>query len=201
VWTELGLGKVELRRGAPARALEHLERAHRLAPDHAETRYLLATVYRDLGRVERVGDLLRGLEQGTRPERPDDPLLRRVLEKRSDLQASIAAANALLAAGRIAEAEALYQSVLVYDPQHYDALYDLGVLYGRSGRYREARAVLERAVAARPENAAARTALAMALAALGQPEDARREARRAFELRPDDERARRLLEDLGERDV
>jgi tetratricopeptide (TPR) repeat protein len=189
-WGELGLGKVELRRGVPGRALEHLERAHRFAPAHAEVRYLLATTYRDLGRADRAAELLRGLERGTLPERPPDPLLHRVLEKRQDLQVSIATANALLAAGRITEAEALYRSVLAYDPHHYDALYDLGVLYGRSGRYEEARVSLEAAVEARPTSADARLALAMAQAALGQHEAARREAELALELAPDDERPR-----------
>jgi tetratricopeptide (TPR) repeat protein len=197
-WGELGLGKVELRRGAQPLALAHLEHALDLAPSHAETRYLLATVHRDLGRKERAAELLRGLERGVRPERPPDPLLRRVLDQRQDLQANIAAANALLAAGRASEAEALYLEVLEYDPAHYDAHYDLGVLYGRSGRYEEARAALEAAVAARPTSADARVALALAHVALGQLDPARREAARALELAPGDERPRRLLEGLHE---
>lgn len=195
-WDELGLGKIELRLGAPARAIEHLERARRLVPGHAETRYLLATAYRDLGQDERAAELLRGIEQGARPERPPDPLLRRVLEQRQDLQSTIAEANALLAAGRVNEAEALYQNVLAWDPQHYDASYDLGVLYGRAGRYDDARAALEVAVASRPASAEARVALAMSYAALGRLEEARREATRARELAPDDPRPRKLLDGL-----
>lgn len=197
-WGELGLGKVELRRGAAQLALARLEHALDLAPSHAETRYLLATVSRDLGHEERAAELLRGLERGVRPERPPDPLLRRVLDQRTDLQANITAANALLAAGRASEAEALYLEVLEYDPAHYDAHYDLGVLYGRSGRYEAARASLEAAVAARPTSADARVALALAHVALGQPDLARREATRALELAPGDVRPRRLLEGLHE---
>ncbi|HUP24759.1 MAG TPA: tetratricopeptide repeat protein [Thermoanaerobaculia bacterium] len=196
-WGALGLGKVELRLGAHQSAIEHLERALRLAPEHAETRYLLATAYRDLGRTDRAAELLRGLEQGTRPARPSDALLRRVLENRQDLQATIKTANALLAAGRVDEAEALYRSVLEYDPQHYDASYDLGVLYGRTGRYEQARESLEAAVKVRPASADARLALAMAYSALGQLEAARSEASAALELAPDDPRARRLLAGLG----
>jgi tetratricopeptide (TPR) repeat protein len=196
-WGELGLGKVELRRGARERALEHLEHAHRLAPQHAETRYVLATVYRDLGRPGPATELLRGLEGGVRPERPPDPLLRRVLEQRCDLQAMITTANALLAEGRPAEAESMYREVLSYDPRHYDAHYDLGVLYGKSGRYQEARTALEAAVAARPESVDAHVTLGIAYSSLGELEAARREARRALELDPRHERAQRLLAGLS----
>jgi tetratricopeptide (TPR) repeat protein len=199
-WRDLGLARVELRRAAPVRAVEHLERAHRLAPEHAETRYLLATALRDLGQVARDAELLRGLEQGALPEPPPDPWLQRVLEKRQDLQSILAAANSLAASGRTAEAEALYRSVLGYEPRHYDASYDLGLLYGRSGRYEEARAALEVAVSARPKSAEARIALGMAHAALGHLEAARREADRAAQLAPADDRPQRLLAELRRRE-
>jgi tetratricopeptide (TPR) repeat protein len=71
-------------------------------------------------------------------------------------------------AGRLAEAEALYRSVVATEPGHGQALYLYGLLLLNSGRSHDAAATLWLAAAARPGHAATSIYLARALLADGQ---------------------------------
>ena len=90
-------------------------------------------------------------------------------------------------AGRLAEAEALYRSILAAEPGHGQALYLHGLLLLNSGRSHAAAAALGLAAVARPGHTAISVYLVHALLADG----------RAAELRVSAlaRRAGRLLED------
>jgi tetratricopeptide (TPR) repeat protein len=87
----------------------------------------------------------------------------------------MAATDALLAAiahqraGRRADAEALYRSVLAAAPDHAQALHLYGLLLLETGRVHEAAVTLQRAAVLRPRHAATLTWLARALLADQQP--------------------------------
>ena len=93
-------------------------------------------------------------------------------------------------AGRLAEAEAGYQSVLKVNPRDATALLWLGVIMGRSGRFEESRKLLARCAVIEPRNALAQLNLGIANAALGQVEPAMNAYRRATALDPSNVDAR-----------
>lgn len=88
-------------------------------------------------------------------------------------------------AGRLAEAEQLYRHVLAEEPQHADAIQNLGILAGQLGRKEEALKLNQRVVALRPDSADAHVNLGNALRDNGQLEDAIAAFGRAIALRPD----------------
>jgi len=105
-------------------------------------------------------------------------------------------AEALIKAGRPAEAEDHYLTVLRTDPVNRDALYNLGTLYARGGRYAAALPLLKSALAVFPENAQGWNNLGLVQRNL----DHRAEARKAFlmatAVKPDYAQAYANLADL-----
>lgn len=65
-----------------------------------------------------------------------------------------------LNSGRLSEAELSFQNVLVQDPDHYEALLNLGLTYSEQEQYESAKRLLERAVRLYPDLTQARLALA-----------------------------------------
>lgn len=93
-------------------------------------------------------------------------------------------AIALHQAGRLADAERVYRTVLEAAPDHFDALHLLGVLCAQTGHAGEGAALLARAVAAQPGAADVRANLANVLKSLGRLDDALQHCDRALELKP-----------------
>jgi protein O-GlcNAc transferase len=87
-------------------------------------------------------------------------------------------------AGRLAEAERIYQQVLARHPDHLDALHLLGILAMQRGRKDESVELLRRAIERNPDFADAHINLGIALVNLGQVEAAIAAFRRAIELKP-----------------
>lgn len=195
-WGHLGLAKIARRRGRPLEAAERLERAVVLEPGDTEITYLLAMTYRELGRNQDAAPLLDQFSAGTTTARKPDPLMRAVLAERKDLQSLIQAANRSLASAKPADAEALYRAVLAQDPDHYDALHNLGIVYGRTRRFSEAEAFLVRAIQQRPESTEARHELAMAYASQQKLARAVEELRRTLDVDPEYAPSRKMLADL-----
>jgi Flp pilus assembly protein TadD len=96
-------------------------------------------------------------------------------------------------AGRLGEAEALYQQVLALSPDHADSLNLLGVAAIQSGRSEAAIAFFVRAVAANPRADAYHSNLGSALARAGRLGEAIGCFRRALDLRPDSPEAQNNL--------
>ena len=87
-------------------------------------------------------------------------------------------------AGRLAEAEALYQRVLARAPRQADALHLLGVAAHQRGDHARARALIESAIAVNARDAAYHNNLGTVLLASGQPQAAIQSLRRALALKP-----------------
>lgn len=87
-------------------------------------------------------------------------------------------------AGRHADAERVYRTVLQAAPDHFDALHLLGVLNAQTGHPGEGAALLARAVALQPGAADAHANLANILKSLGRLADALHHADVALELKP-----------------
>jgi tetratricopeptide (TPR) repeat protein len=185
VWGLLGLARVALRQGRPERAAELLEEARGLDPANQQVSYLLATAYRELGRIEDVSTLLESIaDAGVRAAGPPDPWLELVRGGLRSVESYARAARRSLENGDLAGGQRLYRRVLELDPEHWDALFNLGLAAGREQRFEEARPLLERAVLLRPEAAEAHFVLALTLGSLGEYEAAEREVARVLEIDP-----------------
>ena len=197
-WGHLGLAKIARRRGQPQDAIEELEQASQLEPGNEEITYLMAMTYRQLGRPQEADPLLEQLRAGTTTTRRPDPLMLAMLRKRKDLQSLIQAANRSLENADIDLAESLYRAVLDKDPDHYDALHNLGLVYGRTGRFEEAAKLLQRAVGQRQDSPEAHHTLAMAYASLQQLDRAVAELEHALGIDDQYQPSVEMLRDLRE---
>lgn len=106
----------------------------------------------------------------------------------ADLQAVSADFNRamqLQGAGRLADAQALYQDILVRAPGHVGALHLLGVCHFQQGRFAEGVPLVEKALAFKPDYAEAHNNLGDGLKALRRVDEAIAHYHRALEIRPD----------------
>jgi protein O-GlcNAc transferase len=110
--------------------------------------------------------------------------------------------------GRMAEAEAVYRSILARDARHFDALHMLGLVRFQNGAAGEAYELINSAVKLRPKSAQALSVLMAVLLALGRSEEALPVSDRLLRLDPNDadalynraivfSRLRRFEESLG----
>ncbi len=106
-------------------------------------------------------------------------------EPPSDLAAVFAAAVCSHQAGRLAEAQGLYQQALALDPDHVGSLHNLGILARQSGRGEQAVALIGRAAALNQDEPSFQLSLGAALRAVGRDDEAVGAYRRAVALRPD----------------
>ena len=86
------------------------------------------------------------------------------------------------AAGRPADARALYNQVLAQDPAHPDALHLLGLIEAQAGNHQQAQALIWQAIQARPGEAMFHNNLANVCVELGQLDHAEAMYVRALEL-------------------
>jgi tetratricopeptide (TPR) repeat protein len=191
-WGYLGRGKVARRRGRLSEAAELLEQAVARAADDREGAYLLAMTYRELGKQDVARRQLDRLDRKARAW-PPDPLVEVIPAGRRDLQPLIQMASRLLADGNAEDAAKLYRAVLDSDPAHFDALYNLGVVYSRQGRWAEAKSSFEAAIRSRPDHADVHFALAVTYASLEQREKAEAEVATVLRLDPEHAGARSLF--------
>ncbi len=96
-------------------------------------------------------------------------------------------------AGRLIDAERLYQQVLIAEPRHADSLHLLGVICGQTGRHALATDLIGQAIALKPHEPAYHTNLAIALNEQDRVDEAVASFRAALDLRPDDAEAHNHL--------
>ena len=109
------------------------------------------------------------------------------LSKKHSLRATklLQEALSLHQAGRLQEAEALYQSILQKYPQHPDAMHLLGVIALQSGKNEIAINLIRDAIRIKPNNAEAHYNLGNALIKLEREEDALTHYEQALAIKPD----------------
>ena len=102
----------------------------------------------------------------------------------NDPQSLLGQAVALHQAGRLAQARAVYQQILMAQPGHHDALHLLGVVCFQTGDNAQAVTLIGRAIAALPGSPAPYQNIALALKALGRHEEALASYGKAIALKP-----------------
>jgi tetratricopeptide (TPR) repeat protein len=100
-------------------------------------------------------------------------------------------------AGQLVEAASLYEQALSHDPNHTEALINLGAALQAAGQLERARSSCERALAAAPDNAYAHCNLGVVLLELGEIERARVHFGTARDLAPRSGRIHRYLVEVA----
>jgi len=95
--------------------------------------------------------------------------------------------------GRLQEAEALYDAVLVVDPNHFDALHLTGVVSHQMGNNDRAVALIGKAIEVQPTSHVALGHLALAYQALGRLDEAEQSLRSAIALKPEWDKGHNML--------
>lgn len=140
----LGLARVALARGEAERAVETLQRVTTDAPEFGPAFRLLSDAYLRLRQVDDSQRMLRLADRRPRYAPYLDPLFEAlVYESQSTTFLLQQAASADLTTNA-SWREYLDRRVLALDPNHPDALFDLGTMYRVLQRYDDALMVLER---------------------------------------------------------
>lgn len=87
-------------------------------------------------------------------------------------------------AGRLAEAEQAYRSVIARSPDHVQALHLLGVIHSQKGAYVEAVDMIGRALKGLKRDAGAYNNYGLALMRIGELDEAERALRKAIQIQP-----------------
>ena len=103
----------------------------------------------------------------------------------SDVTSLLAEAFALHQAGRLAEAETAYHQILATQPDQFDSLHLLGIVFHQRGDHAQALRHIDRALKINPNNIPALNNRGIALRALKRFEEALASCERALTLRPD----------------
>lgn len=160
---------VAVQAGRDRQAIGYLERARRLEPGLPPVYRLLIETYRRLGDTARADALGPDLERAAAATRIGD-LVRTAL--------------ALMAGGRLTDAEARLTEALRLDPRHAGALTTLGYVFFAGGRFTEAIRALRAAVDADPTFAKPHYGLARVYARTGDAAASDRHLRQFVRLAP-----------------
>lgn len=169
-------------RGAEADALAAL----REDPGRKDSRQLLLRAYRANGDMEGVRKQAEALEHVVTGEQASLSAGRR-------MRAALNQAEALLAAGKFAEAVPEYEKVVAADPSFYEAWFALGVCYGQTGQPAKSEEALRKYLEFQPLSADGHAALGLLLTSKKRNAEARPELERALELNPEAVEPRKAL--------
>lgn len=109
-----------------------------------------------------------------------------MISRKSDMRDLLIQADALLDAGRLQDARALYQEILTIDPEYVEAWLMVAALDAESGAVESALACCERVLQLAPDNAEAYSMQGRLLASQGKLHAARDSLFRSVELDKDD---------------
>ena len=138
---------------------------------------------------------------------PDDVNIKKLLELAQAKQFADAEKRAqpavtegarLLKAGRLADAEAVFRSVLEVHPASAVARYSLATIHYARGEHVQATEQLMKVLELYPGNVDARYSLAIVHSKLGEYEQAELQLKEVLRLAPDHERARTALQNLND---
>lgn len=205
------LGSAYFRKGDFESALRSLSKAILRKPEDARAHFLLARVYRKLGREKNAAEQFAASEEYRSADQqrardilacdsafafqpPDTALARcRELLDGTDPTRLVSLGIALAQRQLYEAAQAPLAKAERLDPENFEPHYNLGLTYFKVRDYAAARAPLEAAAALRPEHFETAAVLGSTLFALGDDYGALRLLRRAHELRPSDEKVKALL--------
>jgi Flp pilus assembly protein TadD len=205
------LGSAYFRKGDFESAMRSLSKAISGKPEDARAHFLLARVYRKLGREEKAAEEFAAFEQYRSADQqsardilacdsafalePADTALARCREllDGTDPTRLVSLGIALAQRQLYEAAQAPLAKAERLDPENFEPHYNLGLTYFKVRDYAAARAPLEAAAALRPEHFETAAVLGSTLFALGDDYGALRMLRRAHELRPGDEKVKGLL--------
>jgi tetratricopeptide (TPR) repeat protein len=207
------LGEAYFRNGDTQNAIQTLQRASAWQPGDYRVYFLLGGIYQKLGLTSdaqaqiKLSENLRAAYRRTS---------RDIVECNNALvslsrQAAVRRCQELLdgvdptkldTLGTLLAERRLYQEALGpliravrFDPEDYEAQFNLGLTYFNMKNYPLARQPIQAASALRPESYSAVALLGSVLFALGDDYPAARELRHAHELRPEDQKVTALLFD------
>lgn len=178
----IGLARIHLEEGRGAEAAEVLESLLERSPDNDYARQLVASAYRQLGRLEDAERELAAA-QFARPVWYDTWKVEVDREGQSLLDRLDVARNEIRA-GRGDEAIATLEKLLRQNPGNIAVLSTLTPAYVQSGRIDDAIAVNEAALGGRDEQYRIHQNLALLYPQRDEPEKALEHAQRAAELNP-----------------
>lgn len=205
------LGSAYFRNKQPQLAAQTLNRAAEVMPKDHRVHFLLARVYRELGRkseAEKEFELsaqIRSESQEKAREVTSCQTALNALDRESALEQCrrlldgtdpmmLVSLGALLAQkGYMDAALAPLHRAAQSDPENYEAAFNLGLTHFKLKQYADAKAALGGAVALRPESFDAVALLASSEFALGEDYSALEHLRLAHQLQPENARVRALL--------
>lgn len=178
------LGILLLDAGNPVQASEHLERAIRSDPDHAEAHYSLGQAYLRIGLSDKGHAVLRYFEflQDNYQELLD--LKTAIVLNPSDATACFGLGKVYGRIGRYEAARQAYLAVLKIDPSHLDAQNNLGNIYLRQQRPHQAIQVFSALLQADSSYVRAYNNLGYAYLAINQPQRAIQTYKKAIAIDP-----------------
>jgi Flp pilus assembly protein TadD len=201
------LGMAASKQGHADAAVIHLTRAAALDPDNPQTRYILSTNLRRIGKTQEAEQELRRFRELTAGRanvmqaryhlhlaqklRSGGKLAEAIgeyqesLSYRRDPSVAIDLGVALLSANRLDEAIDTLRNVSTEEPDSVLAHYHLGLGYAQKKDYQSARSALERSLQLRPEFPEALFNLGMVCAMQGQFAEAEKHLRLSIAIRPD----------------
>lgn len=147
----LGMGQVLLERGEAKNALEHLSKAHNLAPEDLFMGFMLGQCLADLGRNSEALPYLRRANDPIRPPLADT-LTKELGGYGVSLTAQIGQASRFLGAGNRMAALAILKDLEEDYPDDLAVLNNLGAVYIQVGREEEALQVLHHLLTVKPEH-------------------------------------------------
>src|SRR5207302_776661 len=126
--------------------------------------------------------------QGGNPAGPQDQAILRNVSAANPANLALAfqQAAALHQAGRLAEAEHIYDQILKFQPKHFESRFLLGVIHSQRGNYPDAIRQFDVALRLNPNNASVHNSRGVALGKLKRVTEALASFDRAIALQPND---------------
>lgn len=172
-------------------AIEQLTEAIRISPGYIIARSNLVDLLKEQNRHSEASQIyIEGLKY-----RPNVFSIKAETNKKNlsnvkedspeTINTSFEKAMKLASEGKLAQAEARYQSILYSNPNHFGSLNNLAMIYTQKGENEKAVVLFKRALAISQDDANVHYNLAYTYAAANLKEDAINHFRKALELRPD----------------
>lgn len=181
---QLGAARALIQQGEAQRAADALVEYLAERPNDAYAYQLLGTAYRDLGDIDRAAEALARGRADAIPSRWPDPRVNEKLRFVAGYGADMLAGEGFLAANQVAEAIAVFESLLERRPDDPQALNNLAVAYRRDGQSPRALELLLESVETHPEYFPYYLNLTTIYHEMGEYERALQVAGRAIEFNP-----------------